>query len=249
MRSAELVGVAQPIACCGEIGGVGRRREIAQRGMWPPLVVVLGPGRDLCASMIEAEEQALVEKLVAHAAIEALAETVLHRLPRRDEMPDDPVVLRPGEHGVRSELGPVVRNDHAGLAAPLDQRGQFARHAPAGDRGVGDRRQAFPRHVVDDVEDAKPSAAGELVVDKIQRPARVGDRLDEDRRPCSDGAPPRPPFAHRETFFPIEPVDAVDPGRLAVLAQQDEQPPIAKALPLVGKIAQLRPKLRVRRSA
>ena len=29
MRSAELVGVAQTIACCGEIGGVGRRREIA----------------------------------------------------------------------------------------------------------------------------------------------------------------------------------------------------------------------------
>jgi hypothetical protein len=81
--------------------------------------------------MIEAEEQALVEKLVAHAPIETLAEAILHRLSWRNEMPDDPVVLRPGEHGVRGELGPIVRDDHAGLAAPFDQRRQFPRHAPA----------------------------------------------------------------------------------------------------------------------
>src|ERR1700733_1676285 len=41
--------------------------------------------------MIEAEEQALVEKLVAHAAVETLAEAILHRLSWRNEMPDDPV--------------------------------------------------------------------------------------------------------------------------------------------------------------
>src|SRR5271154_7180109 len=108
MRSAELVGVAQTIACCGEIGGVGRRREIAQSRMGPSLVVIVDPVGDLGPGMIEAEEQALVEKLVAHAAVETLAEAVLHRLSRRYEMPDDPVVLRPGEHGVRGELGSVV---------------------------------------------------------------------------------------------------------------------------------------------
>src|SRR5271156_5242246 len=70
--------------------------------------------------MIEAEEQAIVEKLVAHAPIETLTEAVLHRLSWRNEMPDDPVVLRPGEHGVRGELGPIVRDDHTGLAAPLE---------------------------------------------------------------------------------------------------------------------------------
>src|SRR5271169_5241637 len=79
MRSAELVGVAQTIACCGEIGGVGRRREIAQSRMRPALVVVVDPVRDLGPGMIEAEEQALVEKLVAHAPVETLAEAVLHR--------------------------------------------------------------------------------------------------------------------------------------------------------------------------
>src|ERR1700722_18948884 len=87
--------------------------------------------------MVKVEEQALVEKLVAHAAVEALAEAVLHWLSWRNEVPDDPVVLRPGEHGVRGELGPVVGHDHAGFAAALDQDSQFARHAPPRDRRVG----------------------------------------------------------------------------------------------------------------
>jgi transposase len=142
-------------------------------------------------------------------------------------MPRDPVVLRPGEHGVGSELGPVVRHDHAGLPTTLDQHRQFARVASARDRGVGDRRQALSRHVIDDVQDAEPPASGELVMNKIQRPAGVGSRLDQDRRPRSHSAPPTPSLAHRQAFFAIEPVDPVDSGRFAVLAQQDEQAPIA----------------------
>ena len=46
MRSAELVGVAQTIACCGEIGGIVRWREIAQSRMRAPLVVIVDPVRD-----------------------------------------------------------------------------------------------------------------------------------------------------------------------------------------------------------
>ena len=212
-------------------------------------VVVVDPVRDLFPCVIEPEKQALVEKLVAHAAVEALAKAVLHRLSRRNEMPDDLVVPREGEHGVRGELGPVVRDDHAGLAAPLDQRRQFARHAPPGDRGVGDRRQAFPRHVVDDVQNAEPPAAGELIVDEIHGPAGVGDRLDQYRRPRPHGAAPSAALTHREAFLPIQPIDAVDPRRFALLAQQDEQPPIAKALALIGESLEPRPQFRVRRSA
>ena len=61
MRSAELVGVAQTIACCGYIGGIGRRCEIAQRRVRPSLVVIVDPVRDLGPRVIEAEEEALVE--------------------------------------------------------------------------------------------------------------------------------------------------------------------------------------------
>ena len=45
MRSAELVGVAQPIACCGEVGGIGGRGLIAERRMWAALIVVIDPVR------------------------------------------------------------------------------------------------------------------------------------------------------------------------------------------------------------
>jgi len=47
VRSAELVWVAQPIARCGEIGG--RKppgREVAQRRVRPPLVVIVDPVRN-----------------------------------------------------------------------------------------------------------------------------------------------------------------------------------------------------------
>src|SRR6202034_1179789 len=195
--------------------------------------------------MIEAEEQALVEKVVAHAAVETLAEAILHRLSWRNEMPDDPVVLRPGEHGVRGELGPVVRDDHAGLAAALDQNSQFARDAPPRDRGVRNRRQALPRHVIDDVQDAEPPAAGKLVMDEIHGPTSVRLGFDQDRRPRPHGAPPSPSPAHRRALFAIKPVDVVDARGLALLPQQDEQPTISETLPLVGEIAQSRPKLRV----
>ena len=182
-------------------------------------------------------------------AVEALAEAVVHWLSRRNETPDDPVVLRPGEHGVRGELGSIVRDDHAGSAPPLDQRCHFARHAPARDRGVGDRRQALSRNVIVDVHDAKATITGELVVDEIQRLAGVGDGLDEDRRPGSHGAPPRPRLAHREALFAIEAINTIDPGRLAAVPKQDEQPSVAEPLPLVGEVAQLCSQFRVRRSA
>ena len=87
VRSAELVRVAQPIARCAESGGIGRRGEISQRRVRTPLVVILSPGGDPGPGMIEAEEQALIEQLVAHPAVEALAKSVLHRLARCDEAP------------------------------------------------------------------------------------------------------------------------------------------------------------------
>src|SRR6516162_2277753 len=90
-----MVGVARTPAHCGEVGCVGGWRDVAERGMRSALIVVSDPAGNRLARMIETEEQALVEKFVAHAAVEALAESVLHRLPRRDEMPDDPVILRP----------------------------------------------------------------------------------------------------------------------------------------------------------
>lgn len=87
MRSARVVGVAKPVACCGKVSCESSRGLVAQSRVRALLVVVDDPFRDLCPCMREAKEKRLVEKLIAHAPVEALAESILHRLAGRDEMP------------------------------------------------------------------------------------------------------------------------------------------------------------------
>src|SRR3954451_8227859 len=99
--------------------------------MWPRRVVVVDPFGKRAAGVVEAEEQALVEELVAHAAVEALDVAVLHGLAFLDVVPVHQVVLRPGEDGIRGELGAVVRDAHAWLAAAADQLASA--RAPRGD--------------------------------------------------------------------------------------------------------------------
>src|SRR5215210_4729554 len=55
-------------------------------------VVIGNPGRDQLTRVIQAEEQALVQQLVPHAAIERLAIAILHRLARGDVVPLNPVL-------------------------------------------------------------------------------------------------------------------------------------------------------------
>jgi hypothetical protein len=43
VRSAKLAGVAQPVARSGEVGGIGRRCQVTQRGMRALAVVVVHP--------------------------------------------------------------------------------------------------------------------------------------------------------------------------------------------------------------
>ena len=85
---------------------------------------------------------------------------------------------------------PIVGNDHLRLAArarcivnsratrlpEIEVSGIVARHTP--------------RHIIDNVEDAEAPALGELVMDEVERPARVDLGLDQDRRARSDRFPP-----------------------------------------------------------
>jgi hypothetical protein len=78
-------------------------------------------------------------------------------------MPLDPVLGAPGENGIRSQFRAVFGNNHPRLAAPLDQGCQCPGNPLARHRGVGDRRQALPCHIFDDVQDLKAPAPGKLV--------------------------------------------------------------------------------------
>jgi hypothetical protein len=212
-------------------------------------VVVGDPGADEPASLIEIDEQALVEKLVAHAAVERLDEAVLHRPAWRDVVPIDAMILRPHQHGVGGELSAIVRHDHLGFAARRNNHGELASNAFARDRCVGDCRQAFTRDVVHDVEDAKAPAVGELVVDEVERPARVDLSLDQDRCACPDRSAPGSALANCQPFLAVYPVDAVDARRLSLFPQQNEQPSIAEPASSVGKVAQTGAQLNIRRPA
>lgn len=152
-----------------------------------------------------------------------------------------------GEDHIGRELGAVVADDHSWLAAPGDKIGELARHTAAGDRGISDRGEAFPGHVIDDVEHPEPPAAGELVMDKVQAPAGIGPCFDKDRSPCTHSPAPRPPFANSQALFPIQPVDPVDARGLAFTTEQNMQPTIAEPTPFVREFPQATAQFRFRR--
>jgi hypothetical protein len=76
----------------------------------------------------------------------------------------------------------VIRNDHFGLAALLDDGRQLTGDTNSGDRSIGHRHQALPRYVIDDVEDTEAPATGELVMDEVERSASIDLGLNQDLR-------------------------------------------------------------------
>ena len=135
------------------------------------------------------------------------------------------------------------------FTAPLDDHRQFPGHPPSRDRCVRDRAQAFLGDIVDDVEDAEAPSVGKLVVDEVEGPACVWFRFHQDWRPGACRLAAGPTLADSEPFLPIEAVDPVDPGRLALPPQQDEQPAIAEPAAFIGQLAQPGAELDIRRPA
>jgi hypothetical protein len=178
--------------------------------------------------MVKVKEQALIEKLVAHAPVEALTEAVLHRLSWRNEC--QTIWLSRAQASLALAVNSVSLSDTIMPSFPRHRTSIVNSRAPRRPEIEVSGIAAKPSRVTssDDVQDEEPSAADELVMDKIQRPAGVGSRLDQDRRPRPCCAPPGSPLALRQALFVIEAVDPVDPGRFAVLPQQDEQAPIAE---------------------
>ena len=155
----------------------------------------------------------------------------------------------------------VVADDCVWLTATFDDRSHFAHHALARDRSIRDGGQAFFRHVVDNVQHPEPSAVGEPVVDEIQRPAAVRTRRRRDRwLPSSRHRSERRWRRHRnpsaglsspnhEPFLAIEPPGLLAVHGMTLLAQKDMQATISEPSPLIGRLPQPRPQVRVIRPA
>lgn len=71
-------------------------------------VVGVGPARHGLAGMVDAEEQGLVEKLVAHPTVERFAVAVLHGFAGGDVALLHLYLLRPFQDRVRGELGAIA---------------------------------------------------------------------------------------------------------------------------------------------
>jgi hypothetical protein len=56
-----------------------------------------------------------------------------------------------------------------GLPRSTREAIEFARHPEAGDRGIGDQRQALARAVVNHDQDAHAAAVDELIGDEVER--------------------------------------------------------------------------------
>lgn len=135
-------------------------------------------------------------------------EAVLRWLAGRYEVLVVGGILAPGEHEIAGELGAIVGHDHFWFA-PL--RGD----------------------VVDYVEDAE--AAGRWRTGRGQSPANSAPwAFHQDRASDPHSLAPSPSLADGESFPAIKPVD---PRRLAVPLQQDEQPAVTETPPLVGEIS------------
>ena len=127
-------------------------------------VVVHPPRLDEGAGRRQAPEQMLVQALVAQAAVDTLDGAVLLRLAGRDVVPLNCTLFLPAQDGVRGQLGAVVRADHQQLAPAGDDRVEFTRDPPPGQRGVDHQRQALPRAVIEHDEDAHADEAARRLV-------------------------------------------------------------------------------------
>jgi hypothetical protein len=169
--------------------------------MWPIVVVIVPPGFQHGTGMQQRAEQRLVEQLIAQPVVEALDEPVLLRLSRRDVVPTNAALVRPGEDGGRSQLGAVVADDRLRTPAALANNViELARHAPPRDRGVRDQRQAFARAIIDHGQDAEAPVIGQLVGDEVQAPALVGSQCRLDRPPSPHRPLATPAAAHRQAL-------------------------------------------------
>lgn len=75
--------------------------------------MLLAPGGQCDAGVVQRGEQSFVQKFVAQWSIEALDKGVLGRLARRDVVPVDLAIIGEGQDRVRYELGAIARSEQS----------------------------------------------------------------------------------------------------------------------------------------
>src|SRR5215831_18475109 len=235
MGSVDGLSGRRPLSCdeC--------RRLILKRAVRSQEVVVLLPPRQLLPHILEREEYLDVQALVPEPSVEALDETILHGFPRSNNIQLDPMTIGPGIHDATGEFAPVVHGDRT-WGATLEHQGfQGCGHLLPCERLIGDQTQAFPRELVHDGQDPKPSAIGDPCTHAVHAPPlvrRCGHGL---RYPVPSGGLHSHRGPSRQPFFRVEPRDAFGIHGPAVPSQQHREAAIPEPYAGRGHLAKTPP--------
>jgi hypothetical protein len=136
------------------------------------VVIIEAPALEQMSGVGEVLEDLLVQELVSKPADEALDEGVLLRLAGHDVVPVKAGAVGPRQDGARGQARTIVADDRRRRPTPGNEPIELARDACPGDRGVGDRRQALAREVVDHDQDPE-GPGGKAAREKVERPVLI----------------------------------------------------------------------------
>ena len=139
-----------------------------------PVIVVRAPVFDEESGFGQGAKPMLVQAVVAEGAIKALDEGVLHRFARLDMMESNARGLIPEVEGLPVNSGPLSAGDSPRQLAREGQALENGDDRGPADGGVAKDGQALAREVIDERKAAKAATGGQLVVDKVHRPAFIG---------------------------------------------------------------------------
>src|SRR5882757_3101042 len=123
--------------------------------MWSFFVVIGEPHFGLFTYLVQSLKHEHVEHRLAVATIESFNESILHRLPRFDELEHYVVLLGPFSQRQRDELWTVVCSELEGIAADRGYPFKLAHHPLGRQAEVHHDRQCFAIEVINDIEGAK----------------------------------------------------------------------------------------------
>jgi hypothetical protein len=109
---------------------------MAQRTMWPSIIVIIPPLLDLAPRVFDRQELTDVQTFIAKTAIKTLNMPVICRLSRSSEVELDPPSISPFVHGPRCELRTIVDRNRRRRAV----RGRSGNAAKL----LGQRRRGAP---------------------------------------------------------------------------------------------------------
>ena len=167
-------------------------------------IVILAPGGQRSASMLQGREQGLAQQLVAQSIIAALNKGILGRLSGSNIVPDDLTSFSKGQGRIRCELSANIADHCPRLAVDIEQRFQFARHPCTRQQGVGDQGQAFAGAVIDDGHNTESPAICQLVRNEIQGLALVWRQRQHHRGPCANGQFPPSTATAMPPYFKLD---------------------------------------------